>query len=129
MVIIVLPSVKEKEEGEYAFEGIKHMNLKVWSHSAFVDKMNNDKKFSIRVFQQQIKCFIKFELFKSKKYYSGLLKKGVPVFPIDSKKVPFCLQDTISSYPAYIQHLAEHYVAVTRSGAEQYLSLHAEHSG
>lgn len=61
--------------------------------------MNNDNIFQRKVNQQQIKCLIKFELFKAKKFYEGLLKKGVAVFPIDSKKVPFTLQETINSYP------------------------------
>ena len=68
------------------------MNLKVWSNADFISKMNNDKVFSLKVFQQQIKCFVKFELMKNNKFYEGLLKKGIPVFPIDSKKVPFSLQ-------------------------------------
>jgi hypothetical protein len=66
---------------------------------------------------------------KKSKYYEGLLKKGVPVFPIDSKKVPFCLQQEIANYPGYIEYLARHYVAVTRAGKEQYLFLNLEHSG
>ena len=54
--------------------------------------MNNDSKFKTKVIQQQIKCLIKFELFKSSKFIKGLLKKGTPIFPIDSKKVPFSLR-------------------------------------
>ena len=53
--------------------------------------MNNDKIFSLKVFQQQIKILVKFELMKNNKFYEGLLKKGIPVFPIDSKKVPSIL--------------------------------------
>ena len=60
MVVIVLPSVKEKDEGESAFEEIKEMNLKVWSHSDFAKKISNDKIFSLKVFQQQIKVLVKF---------------------------------------------------------------------
>jgi len=68
------------------------LNLKVWSNADFIKKMNNDKIFSTKVYHQQIKCFVRFELMKNNKFYEGLLKKGVPVFPIDSKKVPYCLQ-------------------------------------
>jgi hypothetical protein len=57
---------------------------------------------------------------KNNKFYEGLLKKGVPVFPIDSKKVPFSLQEEIKSYPDYIEFLAGHYLAVAKSGKEQY---------
>ena len=69
------------------------MNLKVWSNRDFMKSMNNDKVFSTKVFQQKIKCFVRFELMRNNKFYEGLLKKGVPVFPIDSKKVPYSLQE------------------------------------
>lgn len=117
-VCIILPSLKEKE-GEYPFEKIQAMNLIVLSSSEFIKKFNNEPLFAVRVNQQQIKCFVKFELFKRSKFYRNLLRKGVPVFPIDSKKVPHSLQDTLLSYPDYIAHMAQHFLAVTKSGQEQ----------
>lgn len=43
----------------------------------------------------------------------------MPVFPIDSKKVPFALQQQFSTYEQYIQHVCDHYLCVTKSGREQ----------
>lgn len=89
------------------------------SNSEFAHKFHNDKVFTKRLFQQSIKCFVKFELFKNNKFYEGLLKKGVPVFPIDSKKVPFALQEKFATYEEYIEHMFNHYLCVTKSGKEQ----------
>ena len=69
------------------------------SHHDFIHKFNNDKMFSKKLFQQESKCFVKWETYKNNKFYEKILKKGIPVFPIDIKKVPFALQDNISSYP------------------------------
>lgn len=44
----------------------------------------------------------------------------MPVFPIDSKKVPFCLQEDLNSYQDYISFMIQHYITVLRSGQQQY---------
>jgi hypothetical protein len=54
-----------------------------------VGKYNNDAIFAKRITQQIAKCYVEFELFKKNPFYRKLLKKGVPIFPIDAKKVPF----------------------------------------
>lgn len=56
---------------------------------------------------------------KNNKFYDGLLKKGVAMFPIDSKKVPFSLQEEIKSYPSYIEYMTRHYIAIAKTGTEQ----------
>jgi hypothetical protein len=66
-----------------------------------------------------VKCFIRWEKFKNNKFYERLLNNGVPVFPIDAKKVPFALQDTIADYPGYIEFMSSHYLCVTKAGREQ----------
>jgi hypothetical protein len=81
-----------------------------------VHKFNSDKIFSKKIFQQSVKCFVKWEKYKNNKFYERLLKNGVPVFPIDAKKVPFLLQDTIHNYPEYIEFMSSHYLCVTKSG-------------
>lgn len=43
----------------------------------------------------------------------------MPVFPIDAKKVPYALQDTIKDYPQYIEFMSSHYLCVTKAGKEQ----------
>lgn len=60
---------------------------------------------------------------KNNKFYDGLLKKGVAMFPIDSKKVPFSLQEEIKSYPSYIEYMTRHYIAIAKTGTEQVFRL------
>lgn len=55
----MLPQVKEKEDC-YAFETITQLNLKVMSNSEFAHRCKSDKLFTKRLFQQSIKCFVKF---------------------------------------------------------------------
>ena len=58
-LIIVLPQLKEKEDC-YAFETITRLNLQVMSNSEFMHRFHNDKLFTKRLFQQSVKCFVKF---------------------------------------------------------------------
>jgi hypothetical protein len=58
-VIIVLPVVKEKEDC-YEFEKITGLNLSVISNTEFRHKVNSDKVLTKKIFQQSIKCFVKF---------------------------------------------------------------------
>ena len=53
---------------------------------------------------------------KNNKFDDGLLKRGVAVFPIDSKKVPFSLEEEVKSYPSYIEYMTKHYIAIAKSG-------------
>lgn len=116
--LIVLPEVKEKDN-EYPFQKINTLNLSVMAFSEFRNKFNNDRVFTKQLLGQTIKCFVKFQLFKNNKYLQKLLRKGVPVFPIDTKKIPFSLQQTVGSYQQYIEYVARQYVAVTKSGRQQ----------
>lgn len=48
--------------------------------------------------------------------FQNLLKKGIPTFPIDIKKVPFSLSSSITNYPEYIEWMANKYVCIIKSG-------------
>ena len=46
----------------------------------------------------------------------GLLKKGIPLLPIDSRKVPFALEKEVGHYAEYIEWMASKFMAVTKTG-------------
>ena len=98
---MVLPEVKEKED-HYAFQMVKHLNLQAMTVKDFITKFKQDKVFSKRISQQDCKCLVKFELFRSHSFFKELLSKGVPLLPIDTGKVPYALQNRFCDYPSYI---------------------------
>lgn len=71
---------------------VKNVDLELVSSNDFFSRLRNNKKFAKELHGNKTKCFVDFLLFKQKKAFAELGIKGVVVFPIDTKKVPYELK-------------------------------------
>ena len=58
-------------------------------------------------------------MFKNNKFMENLLKKGIVIFPIDIKKIPYELNTVFTKYDDYLNDTIKHFYVPTRSGTEQ----------
>lgn len=95
-------------------------NIKLLTLKEFMEKYKSDKIFKKSIIKNLCRIFCQFEIFKASKLLKKLLLSNFPVFPIDTKKVPYTLQSIYESYGEYIEHLQKSCFAVVKNGTEQY---------
>ena len=55
-------------------------------------------------------------MFKNNKFMENLLRKGIVIFPIDIKKIPYELNTTFLKYNDYLNDTIKHFYVPTKSG-------------
>ena len=73
------------------------MNLK-----EFTEKIKTEKTFKKSIMKRYVRLFCEFVIFKNSKFLKRMLRDNYPVFPLDAKKIPYCLKDQFSSYDEYL---------------------------
>ncbi len=92
--------------------------MRILDLKQFSSKLRTDKKFKKQVIKKTNcnKIFCDMKTFSKSKLVKKLILKQIPIFPIDLKKVPYSLQEQVTSYKNYLKLLISSTFFVTKSG-------------
>ena len=93
--------------------------MKIMEMKEFVQKNREDKEFKKMMSRKLTRIFCDFKIFRRSKLIRRLIKQNRVVFPIDVRKVPLCLQDSMEQYHEYLSYLLKSTFAIIKNGETQ----------